>query len=242
MPRSEVCERRSCRILYPKRIKYVYSGSASWCILYEDTTVYCWRNGAGGEANPPGDGWLTANTDHSGFAFLNRDGSIWSGAGGGANTLSSIGYPTDGNWTAIYAAGTDYGFAALSTTGQIYSWGCVAACGLVSGYQFDNPNHNYALRHPQGYTAIQPGYSSYCALWIDGTIECWGTLPVDGSGIQPAEGGFVALYGNRYSYVAVHADGRAYAWGKAYYGGDQPSEGLVNVVRVFSNRLCCTAH
>ena len=45
----------------------------------------------------------------------------------------------------------------------------------------------------------------------------------------------MALYGAQHSYVAVHADGRAYAWGKAYYGGDQPSEGLVNVVRVFSN-------
>ena len=209
---------------YPKRIKFIYSGSHSWCILYEDTTAYCWRNGAVNEPSPPGDGWLTANTVSSGFAFLNRDGSIWSR--GAQVCLACSGYPTDGNWTAIYAAGTDFGFAALSTTGQIYSWR-----GPHSGYQYDKGN----VRYPQGYTAIQPGYTSYCALWIDGTIDCWGTLDVRGSGIRPAEGGFVALYGNQYAYVAVHADGRAYAWGKERRGGDQPSEGLVNVVRVFSN-------
>ena len=124
---------------YPKRIKFIYSGDSSWCILYEDTTVYCWRNGANNEPSPPGDGWLTANTVSSGFAFLNRDGSIWSGSPNVCAACS--GYPTDGNWTAIYAAGTNNGFAAFSTTGQIYSWGYA---NVVSGYQYDNPNPNYA--------------------------------------------------------------------------------------------------
>ena len=223
---------------YPKRIKFIYSGTASWCILYEDTTVYCWRNGGAGEPDPPGGGWLTANAGASGFAFLNRDGSIWSG---GAQTCRACnGYPTEGNWAAIYALGTDNGFAALSTTGQIYTWG-YAHGGMGSGYQYEYGN----VRHPQGYTTIQPGYTSWCALWIDGTIECvgyiLGNLGAWGSGIQPAEGGFVALYGNQYAYVAVHADGRAYAWGRGGNGGDQPEEGLFNVARVFSNAAAFVA-
>ena len=210
-------------------------------MLYVDTTVHCYGpNGAATEESPPGAGWRTISISQKCWAAHNKDGTIASG--NAINGLHCDGAPT-GQYMAIYEGNSH--FAALSITGTIAMWagGSSATCSHPCGSQ---PTR-------AGYTALRAGgggaHTSWCALWSDGTINCWGLAGDIGEGRgvgypwgeRPWDGGYVSLFANQYAWVALKADGTARSFGRAGYGGDMkpltssPTEPLTNVARIFGN-------
>lgn len=214
---------------YPKPIKYIYISAANqFCALYADTTAYCWKTGAGSEKSPPGTGWVTATVSAYTIAFLNKDGSLWSQVEGTTYKM-----PTTGKFIALHS--TDSTVIALSDTGALTSWGSRKYAG--------------SDEEPFGYVGIRAGHSGFCALWTGGTIkgriDCWDQSQIYignfvGAGSRPTDDGYVSLYSNQYSYVAVKADGTARPFGWTGYGGlipasISPNNELQGVARIVSN-------
>jgi alpha-tubulin suppressor-like RCC1 family protein len=240
---ASTCTAAGVDSYYPKPIKYIFASDYGFCALYEDTTVYCWQDGGSGdEPSPPGSGWVTAVVAsismRTVFSFLNEDGSVWCANVGWSETITNPA-PTSGNHIALHA--TQKSFVGLTDTGRISNW------GPITYYADGAPRNGVGY-----YVSIKASYDSFCALWvheeagIDGKIHCWGATASYHGGTaastepRPTNDGYVSLYSNQYSYVAVNASGSIFPFGAQTLGGlipvsISPDNSLHDVVRVVSN-------
>jgi hypothetical protein len=225
----------------PKPISYVYNSRplGKFCALYTDTTIYCWHGLAVAD-QPAGTGWVTVSTG-PGFTALNADGGLWSWPGSGAVFCTPGKCTTNRQLAAgvyVSVVGSKLSWAALNTDGGIICW-----APSTTGTGETTQGGGCPTR--TGFVAIRASYSSFCAIWWDGSIQCWGTVSIIGKSSgeswnhpHPEDTGYVALYATQRSWLGMKADGFIRVWGEYGYGAETTEESATRQKTAYPGTHC----
>jgi hypothetical protein len=138
----------------------VYSSSRAFCARNATGFVKCWGSGATGA--PTDGGYVTLYSSQSAFLGMRANGSwtVWGHGNDGGNTGGNAAYvPTGQIFKRVFS--TSVGFAALTASGQIFSWGGTA---LLSGYPSGT-----------GFTEVYSTSNSFAAIHpSNGSVYAWG--------------------------------------------------------------------
>ncbi len=239
----------------------VYSTTTAYCARNATGFVKCWGFSAAGVTGAPTDGgYVTLYSSQSAFLGMRANGSwtVWGSGNYGGHAGGNAAYvPTGQIFKRVFS--TSIGFAALTASGKIFSWG---GDGLLSGYpsgtgftEVYSTSNSFAAIHPsngsvyawgtdvniKNASLIPPGLGwkslvattgAFCAIHTNGSLYSWGTNGNVGG--YPTSGNWTRVVANSYGWVAMDADGYTYAWGNTDYVGS-PGGQWQNVYAISTN-------
>lgn len=159
----------------------IYSTNKAFAALKSDGSVVTWGLAAeGGDYNDS-----TYGVDGTG-----------NGGGGGSVTLSNI--------KAVFS--TNKAFAAIDSSGDVYTWGDNSNGGDSSGASLSNIKMIYST------------YGAFTALDTSNTLTSWGNS--GNGGVSGVLTNIERVYSNYYSFVSISSSGTVLTWGLASSGAD----------------------
>jgi hypothetical protein len=177
-------------------IERVYGNGDAYCVLKDDSSVFCWGDTAGYIGLGPGaiTGVVDIFTTDFAFAALDATGTVtaWGDAafGGDLGGLAPL--------TGVsFVVSTATAFAALLTDGTVKAWG--DANGGTLGA---------ALTSIIAIFASQVGFA---AVDSAGAVFGWGTDATPPGGMDP----IIDIVSSTNAFAALSSTGKVYVWGEA---------------------------
>lgn len=198
--------------------KEVASTNSAFAALSAEGVLKAWGLGSsGGTLNTA---VTSSNTNfkkvfgNAGGAFtgLKADGSIvvWGNTTyGGQSAPTAL---TSANAGVVKVISGDYGFAAITGLGEVYSWGYGGIVGPLS-----NMKEVFATSN---------GISmAFAALRHDGSVQAWGSgyAASAPTSVTNPYSDVVHIASNAHAFAALKADGSVVAWGDVGYGDNAPA-------------------
>lgn len=171
---------------------------------------------------------ISVGKEHACAIAADQTLECWGGSHGqwtdkSTNRWDTYAPPPDGRYTAV--AAVDRETCAIAVDGTIECWGesYGGIVGHVTGPSLRVPGHGRVSTVPDGrYTAIAGGGSgglfTFCAIAVDGPIDCWGSS--HRAKINAPEGQYTALAVTIGSPCAVAVDRAIYCWGGRWDGSE----------------------
>ena len=167
----------------------VSAGGAHSCGLRTDFTVACWGYNAEGQANAPSGTFTSVSAGGAHSCAIRDSGSMecWGGGASAGNSTVTCRVDSQGN------ANCD--------------WEAAVGSGEVPAQ----------VMAPEGtFKAVASGSTHNCAIRTDGSLHCWGDLPVEPQ-IDP-DARFVFVDVGWTNTCALTEDGTPHCWGGSWGG------------------------
>jgi Regulator of chromosome condensation (RCC1) repeat len=153
----------------------------------EEGPAVCWGGNSYGEGTPPSVSFKNIYAGYYESCGQDASGALqcWGTVSWGMDTPPSGRFDTvDLGWSGAYAVAPD---------GSLSPW----------GYASDGPTGSFLQ--------VASGEYDYCALDVDGRVQCWGVNP-NGEG-NPPSGEFTTLVGGYHNFCVLDAAGYPSCWG-----------------------------